>query len=121
MRQKQGPDFLVKQLRQAIDSLPPTATGLRNRAILLLGFTGAFRRSELAGLDVTNILIDEAGMVIRLDRSKTNQFGEVEEKAVAYASEPEYCPTGALQQRIAVIDRQHEPLFVRIWKGERVT
>jgi site-specific recombinase XerD len=121
VRQKQAPDFSVKQLRQAIDSLPSTPTGLRNRAILLLGFTGAFRRSELASLDVTNILIDEAGMVIRLDRSKTNQFGEVEEKAVAYASEPEYCPIGALQQWLAVIDREQGPLFVRVRKGERVT
>ncbi|QJD81526.1 tyrosine-type recombinase/integrase [Spirosoma rhododendri] len=120
-RQKQAPDFSVKQLRQAIDSLPHTPTGIRNRAILLLGFTGAFRRSELASLDVNHLLIDDAGLVIRLHRSKTNQFGEIEEKAVAYANEPEYCPIGALQQWLAVIDREQGPLFVRIRKGERVT
>jgi site-specific recombinase XerD len=121
VRQKQAPDFSVRQLRQALDALPCTPTGLRNRAILLLGFTGAFRRSELAQLDVNHILIDEAGMVIRLDRSKTNQFGEVEEKAVSYANESDYCPIGALQQWLALLDRDQGPLFVRIRKGERVT
>lgn len=121
VRQKQAPDFSVKQLRQALDGLPHTPTGLRNRAILLLGFTGAFRRSELAQLDVNHILIDEAGMVIRLDRSKTNQFGEVEEKAVPYANESDYCPIGAIQQWLTVLDREQGPLFVRIRKGERVT
>lgn len=119
--QKQAPDFSVRQLRQALDGLPHTPTGLRNRAILLLGFTGAFRRSELAQLDINHIMIDEAGMVIRLDHSKTNQFGEVEEKAVSYANEPDYCPIGALQQWLAVVDRDQGPLFVRIRKGERVT
>lgn len=121
VRQKQAPAFSVRQLRQVLDALPLTPTGLRNRAILLLGFTGAFRRSELAQLDVNNILIDESGMVIRLDRSKTNQFGEVEEKAVSYANEPEYCPIEALQQWLVVIGREEGPLFVRIRKGEQVT
>ncbi|SFF20374.1 site-specific integrase [Spirosoma endophyticum] len=121
VRQKQAPDFSLKQFRQALDALPHTPTGLRNRAILLLGFTGAFRRSELAQLNVNHILIDETGMVIRLDRSKTNQFGEVEEKAVSYASEAEYCPIGAIADWLAVVGREEGPLFVRIRKGERVT
>ena len=121
VRQKQAPAFSVKELRQALDALPDTPTGLRNRAILLLGFTGAFRRSELAGLDINHILMDEAGMLIQLNHSKTNQFGEVEEKAVAFASEPDYCSILALQRWLAVLDRPTGPLFVRIRKGERVT
>ncbi|MCK8495262.1 site-specific integrase [Spirosoma sp. RP8] len=121
VRQKQAPDFSLKQFRQALDALPHTPTGLRNRAILLLGFTGAFRRSELAQLDVDHVLIDEAGMVIRLQRSKTNQFGEVEEKAVGYAREAEYCPIAALEAWLTILGREQGPLFVRIRKGERVT
>ncbi len=121
VRQKQAPDFSLKQLRQALDGLPATPTGLRNRAILLLGFSGAFRRSELAALNVEHMLIDEAGLVIRLERSKTNQFGEVEEKAVSFALEAEYCPVSALQQWLALLNRQQGPLFVRIRKGEQVT
>lgn len=60
-------------------------------------------------------------MVIRLDRSKTNEFGEVEEKAVSCANETEYCPIGAIQQWLALLDRDQGPLFVRIRKGERIT
>jgi integrase len=70
---------------------------------------------------VGHLLIDEAGMVIRLHRSKTNQFGEVEEKAVAYASEAEYCPIGALLAWLTIVGRKDGPLFVRIRKGEQVT
>lgn len=121
VRQKQAPAFSVKELRQAVDALPDTLTGLRNRALLLLGFTGAFRRSELTQLDINHLLIDEAGLVIRLDRSKTNQFGEVEEKAVSYASESEYCPILAVRAWLAVMNRDQGPLFVRIRKGERLT
>ncbi|MFD2937385.1 site-specific integrase [Spirosoma flavum] len=121
IRQKQAPDFSLKQFRQALDALSPTPTGLRNRAILLLGFTGAFRRSELAQLDIDHLLMDDGGLVIRMNRSKTNQFGEVEEKAVSYANEPEYCPILALQQWLTLVDRDQGPLFVRIRKGERVT
>ena len=89
VRQKQAPDFPLNSSARPLIAWHPRRRVLRNQAILLMGFTGAFLRSELASIDVTNRLIDEAGMIIRLDRSKTNQFGEVEEKAVAYASESE--------------------------------
>lgn len=121
VRQKQAPDFSLKELRKALDSLPATPTGLRSKVILLLGFTGAFRRSELAQLNVENLLIDEAGLVIRLDRSKTNQFGEVEEKAVSYGQDEDYCPIHSLQAWLSLLDRQTGALFVRIRKGERLT
>lgn len=121
VRQKQAPDFSVREFRKALDTLPDTPSGLRNRAILLLGFTGAFRRSELADLDINHLLIDETGMVIRLDRSKTNQFGEVEEKAVTYAHDEDYCPIHAVQQWLSLLPRATGPLFVRIRKGERIT
>lgn len=57
VRQKQAPAFSVKELRQAVDALPHTPTGLRNRALLLLGFRGAFRRSELTQLASTICLL----------------------------------------------------------------
>ena len=90
-------------------------------AILLLGFTGAFRRSELAQLDIEQLLLDEQGLVIRLARSKTNQFGEVEEKAISYGQERAYCPIVALQDWLTVVGCGQGPLFVRIRKGERIT
>ena len=121
VRQKQAPDFSVKELRKALDALPLTPTGIRNRAILLLGFTGAFRRSELNELDIDTIFIDEAGMVVRLHRSKTNQFGETEEKAFSYGQEEDYCPIQAVRAWVDLVNRPNGPLFVRIRKGERIT
>src|ERR1700675_1799431 len=49
--------------------------GLRDRAILLLGFAGAFRRSELVALDVTDLEFCDGGMRVRIRRSKTDQEG----------------------------------------------
>ena len=51
IRQKQAPAFTLNQLKRLVRELD-TVTGLRNRAVLLLGFTGAFRRSELAALNL---------------------------------------------------------------------
>ena len=55
---------------------PDTLAGLRNRALLLLGFAGALRRSELVGLDVEDLDFTSAGLVVTLRRSKTDQDGE---------------------------------------------
>src|SRR5438128_1720986 len=49
---------------------------LCDRALLLLGFAGAFRRSELVGLDLEDLEFSRAGLVVRLRRSKTDQEGQ---------------------------------------------
>ena len=55
---------------------PDTPLGLRNRAILLAGFGGALRRSEIVGLDVGDVeLVDGKGVVLTIRRSKTDQHG----------------------------------------------
>ena len=69
---------------------------LRDRAILLLGWTGAFRRSEIAALDFDHIQRDTPGIAVTLIRSKTNQDGKHEEVLIAFAQEPEYCAIAAL-------------------------
>ena len=55
---------------------PEGLTGLRDRALLLLGFAGAFRRSELVALDVADIAETETGLLVTIRRSKTDQDGE---------------------------------------------
>jgi integrase len=52
---------------------PKNLTGLRDRALLLLGFAGALRRSELVGLDVSDLIKTNAGLRIRIRTSKTDQ------------------------------------------------
>jgi site-specific recombinase XerD len=67
---------LVEDLRRMVSKLPVNLLGVRDRALLLVGFAGAFRRSELVGLDVADVEITRDGLVVMLRRSKTDQEGE---------------------------------------------
>jgi site-specific recombinase XerD len=63
---------------------PDTMTGKRDRALLALGFAGAFRRSELVALDVADLVEDPEGLRVRVRRSKTDQEGRGLEKAIPH-------------------------------------
>jgi site-specific recombinase XerD len=116
-RQRQAPAFTVAELKQAIRALDlTTPTGLRDRA-LLLGFAGAFQRSELVALNVEDVELTRLALVIHLRRSKTNQYGEEEDKAVFYAPSADCCPVRAVQDWLAVLDRPMGPLFTRMSRG----
>ena len=75
-------------------STPLTVTGVRDRAIILLGFAGALRRSELVALNVADIEMTENGLLVRILRSKTDQ--EAEGAVVAVLSGGTYCPAEAV-------------------------
>ena len=76
-----------------------TPSGLRDRALILLGFGGAFRRSELAGLNVSDIRFPHGarGIIVHLERSKGDQQGEGRAVSVL-EKEPGLCPVRALQE-----------------------
>ena len=98
VRQKQAPAFTLVNFKRTVKSIDgKTLTGLRARVILLLGFTGAFRRSELAALDIEDLSFSEEGLVVHLARSKTNQYGAAEEKAIFYSPDLHLCPIRTLQ------------------------
>src|SRR6476659_7341295 len=67
--------ILTPLLRQMVAALPDDLPGLREKALLLLGFAGAFRRSELVGLHRRDIQIGDAGLIVILRRSQTDQEG----------------------------------------------
>ena len=76
---------------------PDGLTGLRDRALLLLGFAGAFRRSELVALDVADIAETETGLLVTIRRSKTDQEGEAPRlrlPAVTWPARPRRCGNG---------------------------
>jgi integrase len=75
-------------------SAPPNVAGLRDRAIVLLGFAGALRRSELVALNVADIETTEKGLLVRISRSKTDQ--EAEGVYVAIPRGTTDCPAEAL-------------------------
>lgn len=70
--------------------------GIRDRAMLLIGFAGAFRRSELVSLTVEDVEHVKQGLVILLRRSKTDQAGEGRKVAIPFARGT-VCPVHALQ------------------------
>jgi site-specific recombinase XerD len=71
--------------------------GLRDRALLTMGWFGAFRRSELVALTVTDVKKEREGLVVAVRRSKGDQEARGAEKGIPYASNPALCPVRALE------------------------
>lgn len=90
--------LMAEQLEIVLKHLPPGALGLRDRALLLVGFAGAFRRSELVGLDWEDCEFVEQGVVIRLRRAKTDQEGEGRRIGIPYRPKRASCPVRALRE-----------------------
>lgn len=121
VRQKQAPAFQLAFFKKQIKMMDiSTLTGLRNKAMVLLGFAGAFRRSELASIQLDNLLFSEDGILVTLPNSKTNQYGEAEEKAIFYSPDPQLCPVRTLENWIKTA-KLTDSLFVRIRKGDKLT
>jgi len=72
--------------------------GLRDRALVIVGFGGAFRRSELVALDVADLTVDPTrGVLVRVQRSKTDQLGAGADVALPFGSHADVCPVRALK------------------------
>jgi len=104
--------LLVDDLRRMVAPLGTSLLDRRDRALLLLGFAAALRRSELVALRVADVRFEEEGLVLTLRRSKTNQEGRLETIAVAYGSDARTCPVRALQAWLAAAGLVDGPLFV---------
>jgi integrase len=106
--------LFTEDLREMVAALPGGLIGARDRAILLLGFAGAFRRSELALLETRELRETKEGLVVRVSRSKTGQEARGREVAIPYGSEPSTCPVRACRAWIEAAGLQGGPLFRRI-------
>jgi len=104
--------LLVNDLRRMVAPLGASLLDRRDRALILLGFAAALRRSELVGLRFEDVRFEEEGLVLILRRSKTNQEGRLETIAVAYGSEPTTCPVRAVRTWLAAAGIVGGPLFV---------
>ena len=89
--------LLTEDLRRMIGALPATMTGTRDRALILVGFAGAFRRSELVDLDVEDVEFTAEGAIVTIRRSKADQEGEGTRKGVANGRN-QLCPVLALRR-----------------------
>jgi len=88
---------VTEDIRAMLESVDTGMIGLRDRALILLGFAGAFRRSELVSLDLPDLVFSRDGLTVTLRRSKTDQEGVGRKIGVPYGSNPETCPVRTLQ------------------------
>ncbi len=110
----------VKTWRTPGRSAEPDLAGARDRALLLVGFVAALRRSELAALQVDHVADHPNGLVLTLPRSKTNQTGEQTELVVLpRAGNPRRCPVTALQTWLAAAAVATGPAFRGVGKNNK--
>ncbi len=109
--QTQKAPIVTDVLRVMLGTLDTSPAGLRDRALLLVGFAGAFRRSELVGLQVADVAFNPQGLVITLRRSKTDQQGEGTQRALPYGLSPVTCPVRALRAWLDAADLPRGPLW----------
>ena len=108
------------ELRRMMDVVPTGLLGLRDRALLLLGFAGGFRRSELVALNVSDLRFVPEGLEALVRRSKTDQEGEGLTKVVAYGSDPATCPVRAAEDWLALSGLTEGAVFRPINRHERL-
>lgn len=102
----------VPQLRALVASLDvATLSGLRDRAVLLVGWFGAFRRSELAHLEVGDVQFVNEGIEVRLKRSKTDKNGAGAVRGLPYAGDAACCPVRALRAYLEATGIENGALF----------
>jgi len=94
---------------------------LRDRSIILMGFSGGFRRSEIVSLDCDDLDFVTEGLKINLKKSKTDQFGEGSVKGLPYFDNNQYCPVLSLKNWIEASNISSGPLFRRFTKGSKLS
>ncbi|MFB6230478.1 MAG: tyrosine-type recombinase/integrase [Salinibacter sp.] len=121
---EQAPPLLTEHVKEMVDTLPGDASppngteaeaawlrGKRDRALILTGFAGAFRRSELAALRVEHIESRPSGLLVTVPESKTDQEGEGQLVAIRRIEDSGYCPVKALRRWASVASIDDGPIF----------
>ena len=93
----------------------------RDRSIILIGFGGGFRRTELISIDYEDLEFVPEGLKITIRRSKTDQFGEGMIKGLPYFPNEIYCPVTSLKKWLEISKIKSGPIFRRFSKGSLLT
>ena len=127
--QKGKAPVVTADVRAMVATLKDNLIGTRDRALLLVGFAGALRRSELVGLDVGAgqstgaqgyIEFTTDGLIVTLTRSKGDQDGEGQVVGIPYGSVPSTCPVRALRAWLAASGIEEGPIFRGITRHGRM-
>ena len=123
--QKGKKPLLINNLKKIINAIDEHNTEnikkFRDRSIILMGFSGGFRRNEIVSLDYEDLDFVNAGLKISIKRSKTDQFGEGSVKGLPYFDNTQYCPVLSLKNWIEISRIRSGPLFRRFSKGTKLS
>jgi site-specific recombinase XerD len=114
MGQKRKSPALTKHIREMVRTLDETLTGYRDRAIILLGFSGGLRRSEVVGVDISDLELTEKGLILTITRSKTDQEGRGRKIGIPYGKNEFTCPVRAVQAWLLASGIDEGPLFRQV-------
>jgi integrase len=118
--QRQVRPVLLEDLRKLVIEIPPDVAGVRDKALLLLGWAGALRRSELVALQMEDVEFSDGGVVLTIRKSKTDQEGVGAEIGIPYGSSADCCPVRALRDWLSVAEISSGPIFRRIDRWSNV-
>ena len=123
--QKAKKPILISSLKLIIDSIDQQNNQeikkFRDRSIILIGFSGGFRRNEIVSLDYDDLDFVPEGLKINIKRSKTDQFGEGFTKALPYFDSSQYCPVVSLKNWLDISKITSGPVFRRFVKGSKLS
>jgi len=123
--QKGKKPLLINNLKRIINVIDQDKSEeikkLRNRTIILIGFSGGFRRNEIVSLDYDDLDFVSEGLKINLKRSKTDQYGEGSVKGLPYFENPQYCPVVSIEKWLKLSKINNGPLFRRFTKGSNLS
>ena len=123
--QKGKKPILINHLREIIkvidEQKKESIKKLRDRSIILIGFSGGFRRNEIVSLDYDDLDFVTEGLKINLKRSKTDQYGEGSIKGLPYFDNSKYCPVVTIKNWIETSKINSGPLFRRFTKGSNLS
>ena len=123
--QKSKKPLLINNLKKIINAIDngkkDNIKKLRDRTIILIGFSGGFRRNEIVSLDCDDLDFVPEGLKINIKRSKTDQFGEGSVKALPYFNKSQYCPVVSLKKWMDLTSITSCPVFRRFIKGSKLS
>ena len=123
--QKAKKPILINDLKEIINVIDnqnnEEIKKLRDRTIILVGFSGGFRRNEITSLNYEDLDFVKEGVKINIKKSKTDQFGEGLLKGIPYFDNLQYCPVISLKKWIDVSNIYSGSLFRRFTKGSRLS
>jgi integrase len=105
---------LLPDLLAMLEGLPDSLLGRRDRALLLVGFAGAFRRSELVALDWEDVEFGNEGLAVTVRRSKTDPEGQGRKVGIPYGRQAAQCPVRALASWRDAAGGDSGPVFVPV-------